>query len=75
MMKPIIELRDNKTDEKHSLSTFEKKINDFSGQSTTSDHLAMPRKMVTKKYSYMSNDEPVTEILSNERRVEKRTLN
>ena len=75
MMKPIIELRDNKIDEKHSSSSFEKKINEFSRQSTTSDRLAMPRKMVTKKYSYMSNDEPATEILSNERRVETRTMN
>ena len=30
MMKPIIELRDNKIDEKHSSSSFEKKINEFS---------------------------------------------
>ena len=71
---PIEEPKDEKIDDKHSSSSFEKRLKEINGQPKASDHLSKPRPTVIKKRSYMNNNEIATEILSNDSRVEEHLM-
>ena len=75
-MKPIEEQREEQIYERLSSSSFERKLSNFNNRNKTltPELLAKPRPTVTKKISYVSNDRPVTEILSSDRQLEERMM-
>ena len=72
-MMPIEEQREEQIYERLSSSSFERKLSNFNNRNktVTPELLAKPRPTVTKKISYISNDKPVTEILSSDRQLEE----